>query len=84
MGRTSTSPSSASGIRAAISTARSGLWHSSSMYWPYKDSDRFDGFWGAKILIRFTREQLAVIQSFDPVLLNPHGGDLQGFFLIKG
>jgi hypothetical protein len=24
------------------------------------------------------------IDSFDPVLLNPHGGDLQGFFLIKG
>ena len=24
------------------------------------------------------------IDSFDPVLLNPHGGDLQGFFLVKG
>ena len=24
------------------------------------------------------------IESFDPVLLDPHGGDLQGFFLIKG
>lgn len=24
------------------------------------------------------------IDSFEPVLLNPHGGDLQGFFLIKG
>lgn len=24
------------------------------------------------------------IESFEPVLLNPHGGDLQGFFLIKG
>lgn len=24
------------------------------------------------------------IESFDPVLLNPHGGDLQEFFLIKG
>jgi hypothetical protein len=24
------------------------------------------------------------IESFEPVLLNPHGGGLQGFFLIKG
>ena len=24
------------------------------------------------------------IDSFDPVLLTPHGGDLQGFFLVKG
>ena len=24
------------------------------------------------------------IDSVEPVLLNPHGGDLQGFFLIKG
>jgi hypothetical protein len=24
------------------------------------------------------------IQSFQPVLLNPHGGDLNGFFLIQG
>lgn len=24
------------------------------------------------------------IESFEPVLLQPHGGDLQGFFLIKG
>ena len=24
------------------------------------------------------------IESFEPVLLDPHGGDLQGFFLIKG
>ena len=24
------------------------------------------------------------IESFDPVLLDPHGGGLQGFFLIKG
>lgn len=24
------------------------------------------------------------IDSFEPVILNPHGGDLQGFFLIKG
>ena len=24
------------------------------------------------------------IDSIEPVLLNPHGGDLQGFFLVKG
>jgi len=38
-----------------------GLWRPSSLYWPYEDRDRFDGFWGAKILIRFTRAQLAAI-----------------------
>ncbi|MCP5939770.1 hypothetical protein NL351_28060, partial [Klebsiella pneumoniae] len=32
-----------------------------SQYWPYLDKDRFDAFWGAKILIRFTRDQLAAI-----------------------
>jgi hypothetical protein len=25
-----------------------------------------------------------MIKSFDTVLLNPHGGDLNGFFLIRG
>ena len=29
-------------------------------------------------------QQKAVIQSFEVVLLNSHGGDLNGFFLIKG
>jgi hypothetical protein len=24
------------------------------------------------------------IESFEPVLLGPHGGDLQGFFLLRG
>ncbi len=38
-----------------------GLWRPSSQYWPFRDRDRFDGFWGAKILIRFTRAQLAAI-----------------------
>jgi hypothetical protein len=28
-------------------------------YLPLRTADRFDGFWGAKILMRFTREQLA-------------------------
>ena len=29
-------------------------------------------------------QQKGTIQSFDAVFLNPHGGDLNGFFLIKG
>ncbi len=36
-------------------------WRPNSQYWPFEDSDRFDGLWGAKILIRFTRAQLAAI-----------------------
>ena len=38
-----------------------GSWRSSSQYFPFEDKDRFDAFWGAKILIRFTRDQLAAI-----------------------
>ncbi len=30
-------------------------------YFPLLDRDRFDGYWGAKIVIRFTREQLAAV-----------------------
>jgi hypothetical protein len=29
-------------------------------------------------------QQSGTIQSFEPVLLSPHGGDLNGFFLIRG
>jgi hypothetical protein len=29
-------------------------------------------------------QQKGVIRSFEPVLLDPHGGDLNGFFLIRG
>jgi hypothetical protein len=29
-------------------------------------------------------QQAGTIQSFEPVLLHPHGGDLNGFFLIRG
>jgi hypothetical protein len=29
-------------------------------------------------------QQAGTIQSFDTVLLSPHGGDLNGFFLIRG
>ncbi len=30
------------------------------------------------------READGTIEGFEPVLLNPHGGDLQGFFLVRG
>jgi hypothetical protein len=36
-----------------------GSWRANSLYWPFEDKDRFDAFWGAKILIRFTRDQIA-------------------------
>lgn len=38
-----------------------GEWRTNSPYWPYEDADRFDGYWGAKLVMRFTREQLAAI-----------------------
>ena len=38
-----------------------GAWRAHSLYWPYEDKDRFDAFWGAKLVMRFTREQLAAI-----------------------
>lgn len=38
-----------------------GTWRANSLYWPFEDSDRFDAFWGAKLIMRFTREQLAAI-----------------------
>jgi hypothetical protein len=34
-------------------------WTPNSPYWPFDDADQFDGFWGAKIAMRFTRAQLA-------------------------
>jgi hypothetical protein len=36
-------------------------WRPNSLYWPYEDIDNVDGFWGAKILMRFTREQIDAI-----------------------
>lgn len=36
-------------------------WKPNSIYFPYEDVDKFDGFWGAEIAMRFTREQLAAI-----------------------
>jgi hypothetical protein len=38
-----------------------GQWRPNSMYWPLEDKDRHDAFWGAKLLMRFTPEQLAAI-----------------------
>lgn len=38
-----------------------GAWRTNSPYWPYEDADRFDGYWGAKLVMRFTREQLEAI-----------------------
>jgi hypothetical protein len=35
-----------------------GSWRPNSFYWPLEDKDRFDAFWGAKIIIRFTREHI--------------------------
>lgn len=35
-----------------------GKWRANSPYWPFEDADRFDKFWGSKIIMRFTREQL--------------------------
>jgi hypothetical protein len=36
-------------------------WRANSLYWPYEDKDRFDAFWGAKLLMRFTPEQLTAV-----------------------
>ena len=36
-------------------------WKPNSIYWPFEDADKFDGFWGAKIAMRFTPEQLAAV-----------------------
>jgi hypothetical protein len=38
-----------------------GDWRPNSFYWPLEDKDRFDAFWGAKLMMRFTREQLKMI-----------------------
>jgi hypothetical protein len=36
-----------------------GAWRTNSPYWPYEDADRSDGYWGAKLVMRFSREQIA-------------------------
>ena len=38
-----------------------GSWRPNSMYWPLEDKDRHDAFWGAKLLMRFTPDQLAAV-----------------------
>ena len=38
-----------------------GRWKTHTPYFPFLDRDRFDGFWGAKIAIRFSRRQLSAI-----------------------
>ena len=38
-----------------------GGWRTNSSYWPYEDSDRFDNYWGSKLVMRFSREQLAAV-----------------------
>lgn len=40
-------------------TYEPGMFRANSQYWPFEDADRFDGFWGAKLAMRFTKEQLA-------------------------
>lgn len=36
-------------------------WRAHAKYQPFFDRDRFDNFWGAKILIRFTRAQIRAV-----------------------
>lgn len=36
-------------------------WRANSFYWPFEDKDRFDAFWGAKLMMRFTRADLKEI-----------------------
>lgn len=36
-------------------------WKPNSIYFPFEDADKFDGFWGAKIAMRFTPEMLAAV-----------------------
>ena len=38
-----------------------GTWRPSSIYYPLLSHDRFDAFWGAKLLIRFRPHELAAI-----------------------
>ncbi|MBA3453115.1 MAG: hypothetical protein H0T42_08480 [Deltaproteobacteria bacterium] len=44
-----------------VASYNPGAWRTNSQYWPFKDADRFDAFWGAKLIMRFTREQLEAI-----------------------
>ncbi len=44
-----------------VASYNPGAWRTNSQYWPFKDADRFDAFWGAKLIMRFTRDQLQAI-----------------------
>ncbi len=44
-----------------VASYNPGAWRSNSQYWPFKDADRFDAYWGAKLIMRFTKEQLQAI-----------------------
>lgn len=35
-----------------------GSWRPNSLYWPLDDKDRFDAFWGAKILVRLSEAHI--------------------------
>lgn len=43
-------------------------------------AEHFDDF----VQYLATQKQKGSIQSFDVVLLGPHGGDMNGFFLLRG
>ena len=34
------------------------IWRTNSPYWPFDDADQYDGFWGAKLAMRFTRAHI--------------------------
>ena len=43
-----------------------------------------ESVFGEAIAYFTERQQQGTIESFEPVLLQPHGGDLGGFMLIRG
>jgi hypothetical protein len=44
-----------------VASFNPGAWRPNTHYWPLMDTDRFDAFWGTKLMMRFTRDQLAAI-----------------------
>jgi hypothetical protein len=38
-----------------------GTWKPSHLYWAFEDKDRFDAFWGAKLLMRLKPKEIAAI-----------------------
>lgn len=43
-----------------------------------------EGVFGEAIAYFTELQQKGTIESFEPVLLQPHGGDLEGFMLVRG